>query len=918
VRALHFVRHLGFSPPTGPVEGVEAAAFDSTDAAIPRPRSIRWLIFFGVCLIITIALGTALAVFSAKDRALTAAQRELQNMASVLATKANSTFEVIEHVQANLLERMQSSGILSGEDFESKYSSFDVHRLLKDKHLGLPQVGTFTLINTQGKLFNFSRSWPVPDINVADRRFFRELQSDPSRHLAISEPIRNRATNTWVVQLARKVRTADGDFAGLLLAAIELEQFEKEFQSIVLGETGSISLFRTDGVLLARFPRVEATIGRVFRGALDKLEGRENGTVRMVGGMEGKDRLLAIQRLADYPFFVSAGFDTDSALAGWRRETAVVAALGILSAGLVAVVFFLMVRQLWRQDRWSRQRLTREKHRLDTAINNMIQGLLLFDSSERIVVCNRRYIEMYRLDPDIVKPGCSFRELIAHRQETGSFAGNIESYRDALLRDLGQGRATELIVELADGRSIQIVNQPLASGGWVATHEDITDRKRAEARIRYLAHYDALTGLPNRTLFREQLEQQLNWVHRGSKLAVLYLDLDHFKSINDTLGHPIGDELLTAVASRLRECVAETDTVARLGGDEFAIIQTAVERTADVTKLAGRVLEAISEPFDLGGHHVVTETSIGIAMAPNDGSEPDRLLKSADLALYGAKANGRGSYHFFEPVMDARAKAKRALEFDLREAIMCGGFELHYQPLVSLRDNRIVGCEALLRWRHPVRGVISPAEFIPVAEETGLINPLGEWVLNAACAEAATWPQHLKVAVNVSPIQFKSQGLGLTIVGALARSGLAASRLEVEITETVLMRDDDVALKVLHQLRGLGIGIAMDDFGTGFSSLSYLQRFPFDKIKIDRCFITNVAAKNGSIAIVKAIVDIARARGIRTTAEGVETEQQRKMLRRLGCDEMQGFLISPAKPAAEIIQLFVEPQPRLPQLLPNN
>jgi diguanylate cyclase (GGDEF)-like protein/PAS domain S-box-containing protein len=908
MRALRSANNFGFSRSMAANSRAEAIAFDSTDPAVMRrPRLIGWWILCGFCLIAIIAVGTAMAILNSRDRALTLAQRELQNMAFVLAARTNSTFEIIERVHTNLIERIHSPGIASSEDFERKFSGFDVHLMLKDKHLGLPEVGTFTLINAQGKLFNFSRTWPVPEINVSDRSFFREIQSDPSRLLSISEPIRNRATNTWVIQLARRVSTVDGRFAGLLLAAIELEQFEKEFQSIVLGESGSISLFRNDGVLLARFPRIESTVGRTFRGAIDKLEGRENGAVRMVGGMEGKDRLLAIQHTANYPFFISAGFDTEPALSGWRRESGITAGFGVLSACLVAVIFFLIVQQLSRQDKWSKQRLIQEKKRLDTAINNMIQGLLLFDSSERIVVCNRRYVEMYGLLPEVIRPGCSFRDLIAHRKETGSFSGDVDSYREAVLRDLAQGRATELIIETTDGRSIQIVNQPLADGGWVATHEDITERKRAEERITHLAHYDALTNLPNRALFREQLEQQLNWVHRGSKLAVLYLDLDHFKSINDTLGHPVGDELLAAVADRLRECVRDTDIVARLGGDEFAIIQTAVEQPADVTQLVGRILDAIREPFDFGGHHVVTDTSIGIAMAPVDGIEPDPLLKNADLALYGAKANGRGTYHFFEAGMDARAKARRALEFDLRESIMCGGFELHYQPLVRLRDNAVIGCEALLRWHHPVRGTISPAEFIPVAEETGLINQLGEWVLNTACSEAASWPSHLKIAVNVSPVQFKSQGLALTVVGALARSGLAASRLEIEITEAVLIRDDEAALNVLHQLRDLGVRVAMDDFGTGFSSLSYLQRFPFDKIKIDRCFIENVAEKDGSIAIVKAVIDIAKARSITTTAEGVETEQQRRLLRRLGCVEMQGYLISPAKPIGEIAQFFARP-----------
>jgi len=320
--------------------------------------------------------------------------------------------------------------------------------------------------------------------------------------------------------------------------------------------------------------------------------------------------------------------------------------------------------------------------------------------------------------------------------------------------------------------------------------------------------------------------------------------------------------------------------------------------------LIARIQEAVREPLDFGGHHVISDTSIGIAMAPDDGDEADRLLKNADLALYAAKANGRGNYQFFEPRMDAQAKARRALEFDLREAIMCGGFELHYQPIVDLGRDAVVGYEALLRWLHPVRGLVPPSEFIPLAEETGLINQLGEWVLTTACRDAASWPHDVRVAVNVSPVQIKSPGLVLNIVRILAESGLHARRLELEMTETILIRDDEATLSVLHNLRDLGVRIAMDDFGTGFSSLSYLHRFPFDKIKIDRCFIKDLPDDKGSVATIKAVIGIAKAREIATTAEGVETQEQREILNALGCDQIQGFLISAARPASEIMILL--------------
>src|SRR5450432_1076045 len=365
----------------------------------------------------------------------------------------------------------------------------------------------------------------------------------------------------------------------------------------------------------------------------------------------------------------------------------------------------------------------------------MVQGLLLFDASQRLVVCNQRYIEMYGLSAEVIKPGCTFHDILAHRKATGSFVGDVDEYCLRVMRDIGLRRA--LIIDTPDGRTIQIVNEPLADGGWVATHEDISERKRADERITHLAHYDALTDLPNRALFHERLKQELAGIVPGHQLAVLYIDIDEFKSVNDSLGHLIGDELLKSVAVSLRRCVGAANFVARLGGDEFAIVQTEVKTPADVTDFVTRVFDAIREPYECLGHHVTTDASIGIALAPQHGADLDQILKNADLAMYAAKSAGRRTYRFFEPEMDARVRARRILEMDLRQAITDGSFEVYYQPSVTLEDNKIVGCEALLRWRHSERGMISPAEFIPVAEETGLIDELGEWVLTTACAEAA-------------------------------------------------------------------------------------------------------------------------------------------------------------------------------------
>jgi diguanylate cyclase (GGDEF)-like protein len=386
-------------------------------------------------------------------------------------------------------------------------------------------------------------------------------------------------------------------------------------------------------------------------------------------------------------------------------------------------------------------------------------------------------------------------------------------------------------------------------------------------------------------------------------MAVLYIDLDHFKDVNDTFGHPIGDVLLRQVSERLRGCVRPSDAVARLGGDEFAVIQTAANQPVSATAMANRIIKELALPFDLDGHQAIIGASIGISVAPDDGDDADGLLKKADMALYRSKEDGRGIYSFFEPEMDARMQRRRALELDLRKAISLNQFEVHYQPLLNLQNNEISGFEALVRWRHPERGMVQPNDFIPLAEETGLIGPIGNWVLNQACSDALKWPDHVKIAVNLSPVQF-NKTLVLDVISALAKSGLAPSRLELEITETVLMQDTDSAIAMLNQLRDLGVRIAMDDFGTGYSSLGYLRKFPFDKIKIDRSFIADMDEKADSIAIVRAVTGLGATLGISTTAEGVETVEQLRQLRQEGCTEAQGFLISKPRPASELADLL--------------
>ena len=545
--------------------------------------------------------------------------------------------------------------------------------------------------------------------------------------------------------------------------------------------------------------------------------------------------------------------------------------------------------------------------RFDTAINNMSQGLCFFDAAHRLIVCNDRYVDMYDLPRGRVGPGTPLTEIVDMRFEVGSFpAMSRDEYLHWRTNVAISAEPTDSIVELRNGRTFKIRHRPMPDGGWVATHEDITEQRRSEVKIEYMAHHDALTDLANRVLLNERLERALgNRIHREQMVAVHHLDLDQFKAVNDTFGHPAGDKLLKTVAERLRSLVRDTDTIARTGGDEFVVVQAPIVDAAQATTLAQDIIARLSEPFEIDGHQAVIGASVGIAVGPGDGLRPDRLLRHADLALYRAKGDGRGTFRFFEPTMDLQMQTRRVMEQDLRKALPAGEFELYYQPVVNLTRNEISGFEALIRWNHPKQGLVSPASFIPLAEEIGFIVPMGEWVIRQACATAAHWPGDLSVAVNISAAQFRNPGLMQVIVGALASSGLQPTRLEIEITETVLLQNRETTLAVLHQLRALGVRIAMDDFGTGYSSLTYLQCFPFDKIKIDRSFVKDITENTGSLNIVRAVAALARGMGMTATAEGVETTEQLDSITSEGCTEMQGFLFSRPLPAQEIERLYL-------------
>jgi diguanylate cyclase (GGDEF)-like protein len=995
---------------------------------------VRWLIVCGCLLIAAIVIGTIVMANGFRARALSNSERELENTVLLLTRHFEQQFEDAETAVSEVVRRRHLSEIRSPEAFRKQMSGAAEHETLRSELSGLSYVGYLTVIDSEGNLINWSGDGQMPSFNVVDRPYFKTLKSNPPADNIVVAPIQSYITGGWSTLVARRLTGANGVFLGLLSRRIDPESYGKFLQAMTLGQGASITMFHADGTVLVRYPHVDGLIGRKVKDAtLLKAILQKGGqqTARFISPIDHLERIGSGTKISHFPIVVVATRTMDDALGDWRSQAVLLIAAAASAATVIAVTFGLIIWQITRQGRESKRRLQEEKQRVDTALDNMTQGLVLHDAQARIVMFNQRYIDLLGLSSDVVRPGCHFRDVIEHCRQRGSFDGDVDQFCTNVMRNVAAGRTSQAVLEIAKGRFCHFIEKPLIQGGWVTTIEDIsehrkleqerdrnyaflreiidhipsqitvkdvrdrryvlvnrvteqqyatsrdgivgqtasdlfppavaekitadddraleladglfleehpwqartsalryitsrriaihdeagapsylinvvedvTERRRSNEKIAHLAHFDALTDLPNRVLFQERIEQELDRVRRGATFALLYLDIDEFKGINDSLGHHVGDELLKTVAERIKSCVRPQDMVARLGGDEFAVLLSTTGSQDEVAELVGQIFETIRRPCHCLGHQLSTDASIGIALAPQDGTERDQLTKNADLAMYAAKAGGRRTYRFFAPKMDEDARARLQMEQDLRRALAEGHFELHYQPLVDLGSNAMTGCEALLRWHHPERGMIPPLDFIPLAEDTGLINEIGDWVLHTACAEATTWPAHIRLAVNVSPVQLKSPTLALRITSALATTGLAPERLEIEITEAVLIRDDETALNILHQLRDIGVRIALDDFGTGYSSLSYLKRFPFDKIKIDRCFVSDIEA-DGSAAIVRAVVSIAAASNMTTTAEGVETGHQQDLLRELGCTEMQGYLFSAPKPASEVRKLF--------------
>ena len=713
----------------------------------------------------------------------------------------------------------------------------------------------------------------APSIDISDREHFR-AQLDPAHDaLFISRPVVGRATGRPALQFTRKLLTADGQFDGLLQVSLDAGELSRFYESIDIG-SGYVALARRDGTLLARGPIGSAKLGGPAGSAdmLSAIRGANSGVLHVPSAIPDEDDIVSFRNLADYPLTVLVGLDHSDIYAKYHvsRRTAIWCGAWISAVVMLVGTFWVL----------QRLRSLYAKRTLQLTLESISQGIVLLDDHGRMPVINERARHLLGLPANA--PPRPPRDLL-HVPHGCLQSGGLAEY------------------VRGDGAIVEVQGNTTPAGGTVLTYTDVTERRLAESRIHHLAHHDTLTGLANRLLLHEQLAQRLRPEREtgAERFAVLCLDLDGFKNVNDTLGHDMGDALLCVFAERVRREVRGTDTLARTGGDEFIVLlDAALPGLAE--GLAARLIQITEEPIVVENCRMSVQVSIGIARYPDHGVDAKSLLRAADTALYRAKDEGRGLYRVFDAAMDARYQERRFLEQELRVAMETDQIEIFMQPQFDGLTLQVSGLEALVRWRHPTRGFVPPNVFIPIAEETGLISALGRRVMAGACRAAAGWTTPCRVAVNVSPVQFRDGTLASFVAETLQATGLAPRRLEVEVTEGVLIGDEQKALDTLRDIKGLGVQVALDDFGTGYSSLGYLRRFPFDRIKIDKSFVQSQNQDANTQAIIDAVFAMTSRLHLQVTAEGVETEEQLNLLRAQGCSELQGFLLGHPMPVAQV------------------
>jgi len=803
-------------------------------ASKPRRPPLRLLYACTALLVLLLITTIGAVVLHLRNAELLDEERHLRTLSVIFAEQADRTFQHVDFVISSVSEGAAVEEGTDGPSFSHKMASHDVHLLLREKISGVPQLDAIIVASSEGKVINFSRSWPIPEVDISDRGFFQAMRDDPTLKLDVSEPIQNRTTGTWTIYLVRRVTGTKGEFLGLILGAMKMEYFENFYQATSLGEGTSVQIQRLDGVMLARFPQT-GVIGKIFSNAQHLLRDGISGTLREPSPIDGQMRLKVARRLTNYPVLALVTETEEAALSDWRAMARLMS-LGAMGLAITIAIVGLVLGRQWKQQ------------------------------------------------------------------------ATLADSRAELARQEERAGALRTAVEAAEAAALQVAHS---------------------------AQHDFLTGLPNRMLLNDRVSQAIALARRHKKhTAVLFLDLDGFKHINDSLGHGVGDKLLQSIATRLVSCVRGSDTVSRQGGDEFVVLLSEVEESEDaaiaarrivravagthsidqhdvlveVATAAGRMLQAVAEPHLVENHNLHVTASIGVSVYPDDGLDAETLVKNADTAMYQAKENGRQSFQFFKPAMNVRAVERQSIEEGLRSALERQEFTLHYQPKINLRTGAIVGAEALIRWTHPMRGPIPPLQFIPIAEDCGLIVPIGAWVFREACTQARAWVDAglpaMTMAVNVSAMEFRNENFLENLFVILGETGLDPKLLELELTESLLMRHAEAAVSILQSLREVGIHVAMDDFGTGYSSLSYLRKFPLDALKIDQSFVRQISAPGEDTVIVTAVIGMAQGLKLRVIAEGVETREEVEFLRAHHCDEAQGYYFSRPVPAEQFAKLL--------------
>jgi diguanylate cyclase (GGDEF)-like protein len=864
------------------------------------PRLIaqrRSSVILGMVIIAMLWTGIGLKYFEDVQADLRAAERNNKNFALVF--EENVLRSIGEIDKALLYLRRSVETRKDTTDFSTIVNTTDVLSEI------IVQV---SIIDAHGMMqASNAGPQPAPVMDLSDRDHYRFHLTNTTDELYISKPVIGRVSGQWSVQVARRFKNADGSFGGVVVASLKPGHFTQFYDKIDFGSSASISLVGSDGIVRSSGGSADGfALGQDLRGTklFAEMHNGTNSTFETADPSTGQLRLVTLRKVAGHPLWVSVSTDMNEIYkSSWSTFE-----LNAISGVLLTIIMLMAMERVLQTEEGARQKADQ----LRLTLENMSQGIMLVTKDLQIPIINGRCGELLDLPDEFIKNPPRFDELVEYQTRNTKLRNGAPAH-DATVRERAKPADQEKFAvcerSMPNGTVIEVRSGHLPDGSFVQTFTDITKRAEAEAHVARLASEDPLTGLPNRRVFRAALDQISRKPEPGmsskiNEFAVLFLDLDRFKVVNDTLGHRIGDMLLQEVAKRLKGVLRADDVLARLGGDEFAVVVRSIESRAGLETLANRLIEIVVQPYEINDYRIRSSVSIGIAVGPDDGGNADDLLMAADLALYAVKGTNRGTWQFYHASMNKDLADRRQIEVDLREALERNELELHYQPIINLRHNTVSGFEALARWRHPVKGMVPPAVFIPVAEDSGLIVPLGEWALMEACRNAARWPGDLKVAVNLSPVQFTAPNLFETIRHTLAETGLAPHRLELEITERIFIEDSENTLAILLRIKELGVRIAMDDFGTGYSSLSYLRSFPFDKIKVDRAFVSDLSERNEHVVIVQAVVSIARALGMTTTAEGVETEAQQQFLAALGCDEVQGYFFSPPVPAERLPEFF--------------